>query len=617
MMNIKFSQGALLNPDNTCTFKIWAPLHDTVSLHFISPEAQWIPMKKNDLGFFSVTVENIDPSTRYFYNLDGKKDCPDPASFFQPEGVHKASAIVNHNEFVWTDEHWKGIAQKDLILYEIHVGTFTPEGTFEAIIPRLDDLLDTGINAIEIMPVGQFPGDRNWGYDGVFPFAAQNSYGGPDGLKKLVDACHQKGIAVFLDVVYNHLGPEGNYFAEFGYYFTDKYKTPWGNAINFDGPWSDAVRDFFSDNAVYWLNFFHLDGLRFDAIHAIYDTNATTVWSMMDAKVNLLEQQTGRKYILFAESDDNDPKVSLPIGSNGKGFEGQWLDDFHHAVYAMLDIDNAFLYEDFFSVAQIAKSINDGFVHSGEYVKARKRKHGAPSTGINGEKFVAFIQNHDQIGNRVGGTRLTTLITPEKVRLAAALLLLSPYIPLLFMGEEYGETNPFLYFTSHSGTELITAIKEGRKKEFERFFAEGEPEDSQDVATFNESKLNWEQRNSGTCKLMHDWYKSLIHIRKTNAALKTCDKKMLMADTIEERVLVLHRWSEDQSAYLVAVFNFSEKPFLYRLPGIKPTWKLLLSADNNKDDVFEQGSSITLNGFSMMLFSGQNNRFQTGTRFTD
>jgi maltooligosyltrehalose trehalohydrolase len=608
-MTIELSQGAIFNPGNTCTFKIWAPLHDTVSLHLTFPEAQSIPMKKNESGFFSVRVENIDPSTRYFYNLDGKKDCPDPSSFFQPEGVHKASAIIDHSKFVWKDKHWKGIPQQDLILYEIHVGTFTPDGTFEAIIHRLDDLLETGINAIEIMPVGQFPGDRNWGYDGVFPFATQSSYGGPDGLKKLVDACHQKGIAVFLDVVYNHLGPEGNYFSEFGYYFTEKYKTPWGNAINFDGPWSDAVREFFSDNVVYWLYFFHLDGLRFDAIHAIYDTNATTVWSLIDAKVNLLEQQTGHRYILFAESDDNDPKVVLPIGSNGKGFEGQWLDDFHHAVYALLDSDNAFLYEDFFSVAQIAKSINEGFVHSGEYVKARKRKHGASSVGIDGEKFVAFNQNHDQIGNRVAGTRLTTLITPEKIKLAAALLFLSPYIPLLFMGEEYGEMNPFLYFTSHSDTELIKAIKKGRKKEFERFYADGEPEDSQDVATFNESKLNWERRNSGFFNLMHDWYKSLIHIRKTNAALKTCDKKMLMADTIEERVLLLHRWNDDKSAYLIALFNFSEEPFTFCLPELKSNWKILLSTDG-KDGDFKAGSSIALMGFSVILFSGQETMFK-------
>src|SRR5690606_411563 len=300
--------------------------------------------------------------------------------------------------------------------YELHVGTFTDEGTFDAIIPRLDDLLALGINALELMPVAQFPGERNWGYDGVFPYAVQNTYGGPDGLKRLVDACHAKGLAVFLDVVYNHVGPEGNFLSKYGPYFTNKYCTPWGDAINFDDAWCDGVREYFVNNALYWLEYFHIDGLRLDAVHMVFDNGAVHFWQYLADRVKQLQERLGRPLHLIAESDLNSPRVVNPPSVGGYGFTAQWLDDFHHALYVMLDRKGRERYADFGRLDQFAKALKEGFVHSGEFVKFRKRKHGASSAGIPGDRFVAFTQNHDQVGNRPLGERLSSLIDRERLK---------------------------------------------------------------------------------------------------------------------------------------------------------------------------------------------------------
>jgi maltooligosyltrehalose trehalohydrolase len=605
-MTIDFSQGAILQPDNSCIFKTWAPLYEAMVLHIVAPKEQRITMKKDAMGFFTAHVKEVDPSAQYFYAPDDGKEFPDPASFFQPNGVHEASALINHSSFEWKDQHWKGIDKPALILYELHVGTFTPEGTFEAIIPRLDDLLDTGINAIEIMPVAQFPGERNWGYDGVFPYAVQHSYGGPEGLKQLVDACHQKGIAVYLDVVYNHIGPEGNYFKEFGPYFTHKYITPWGDAINFDGPWSDGVRDFFSDNVLYWLHHFHIDGLRLDAIHVIYDDSAFNIWGLINQKVKWLEQQTGRTYILIAECDFNNPSVITPIEKNGFGFDMEWLDDFHHIVYALLDKEGQVLYEDFYTLEQAAKAINEGFIYTGEYVKARKRKFGASSKGVPGDKFVIFNQNHDQIGNRADGARLSKLINQKSIQLATALMFLSPYIPLLFMGEEYSETAPFLYFVDHSEPALIKAVRDGRKREFAHFYNGQDPIDPQAATTFENSKLHWHLRQEPSHKMMLEWYKSLIQLRKTNPALQTFDKAFVQAYVIHEKILTMHRQSPDGIDYLFAVFNFSTDLLSFELPVDKHLWTMLLSNNEAYTTMMQTnaGARLELEGHGMMLFSG-------------
>ncbi|MBU1821504.1 MAG: malto-oligosyltrehalose trehalohydrolase, partial [Bacteroidetes bacterium] len=440
--------GAHLRAANECDFTVWAPEKQSMTLHITAPHEQRVAMQKDDMGYFNVLVKGVQPGTRYFFAPNGEKEFPDPASHYQPEGVHGPSEVVDHAAFAWQDKDWRGLPFKDLILYEIHIGTFTSEGTCEAIIPCLDELAATGINAIELMPVSQFAGGRNWGYDGVYPYAVQNSYGGPEGLKKLVDACHSRGIAVFMDVLYNHIGPEGNYFGQYGPYFTDKYSTPWGTAINFDGEWSDGVREYFATNVIHWFDTYHIDGLRLDAVHTIYDTGAVSFWELTRQRIELLQQKIGRTFYLVAESDLNSPRVVKSPEVGGMGFEAQWLDDFHHALYVLLDEKGQERYADFGQMEQLAKAYTDGFVHSGEYVKFRKRKHGASSVGIPGEKFVVFNQNHDQIGNRVGGERLSVLVDFERQKLAAAAVLLSPYVPMLFMGEEYAENTPFFYFVS-------------------------------------------------------------------------------------------------------------------------------------------------------------------------
>jgi maltooligosyltrehalose trehalohydrolase len=561
-------------------FRIWAPLRNKMLLQIEGTGKEEFEMAKDDDGFFNLELEDLPPFSKYLYKPDEEDGYPDPASAYQPEGVHGPSEIVDHDHFEWRDKEWKGIKTEDLVLYELHVGTFTKEGTFEAIIDKLDDLKDTGINALELMPVAQFPGERNWGYDGVFPYAVQNSYGGPEGLKKLVDACHAKGIAVILDVVYNHLGPEGNYLEKFGPYFTDQYKTPWGKAVNFDGEYADGVREFFSDNPVYWFRHYHVDGLRVDAIHTIYDNSAVSFWELVSAKIRQLENETGRKYLMIAESDLNSPRVIKEATDGGYGFDAQWLDDFHHALYVKVDRKGIERYYDFGRMDQLAKAYKDGFVHSGEYVKFRKRKHGKSSAGIPGNKFVAFNMNHDQVGNRVHGERLCMLVNDERLKLATAALLLSPYIPMLFMGEEYADRNPFYYFVSHSDKELIELVRKGRKEEFKDFGFDQQPPDPQDEKTFTDSKIDWEKRQAPEHRIVLQWHKKLLEMRRTLPALRSFDKQDIDFEIIDEESFLLKRKSSNASELLFAFFNFSEEVKTYVAePGIENAGKILDSND--------------------------------------
>lgn len=574
--------GAEYLGNNRCNFTVWAPLTQNMLLHLVYPKEQKIPMQQDKWGNYSVMLEDIPPGTRYFFMPEGKQDLPDPASAYQPEGVHGPSEVVDQNAYHWQDGSWHGLPFKDLILYELHVGTFTPAGTFEAIIPRLDDLLQTGINAIELMPVSQFPGNRNWGYDQVYPYAVQNSYGGPEGLKMLVDACHQKGVAVILDVVYNHLGPEGNYFSNFGPYFTDRYCTPWGDALNFDGEWSDGVREYYSDNPVFWFKHYHVDGLRCDAIHTVFDTGAIPFWELTTTKVKEVAQQVGRPLYMIAESDLNSSRVVKSPEVGGFGFDAQWLDDFHHALYAIIDPKGRERYYDFGRMEQLAKAYTDGFVHSGEWVKFRKRRHGASSAGVPGDKFVVFNLNHDQVGNRVGGERLSMLVGPERVKLAAAAILLSPYIPMLFMGEEYGEDVPFYYFVSHSNPELIKAVQEGRKKEFKDFGFEAAPPDPQGEGTFQDSKIHWEKRNEGKYGIILDWHKALIHLRRTHPILQDFNKNNIRVDIIGEQGFVIIRQSPDGRQHVICLFNLSEEEIAYPLPSFEQQFAKLLHSKESR-----------------------------------
>jgi len=565
--------------DKFCRFTVWAPEKKQVILHVVAPFNKELLMEKNEEGYFAVEIETDEKELRYFFKPDGETDFPDPASQYQPEGVHGHSQTIDHSAFTWNDGNWKSIPLNEMIIYELHVGTFTPEGTFEAIIPRLDELKDVGINALEIMPVSQFPGNRNWGYDGVYPYAVQNSYGGPQGLKKLVNACHQKGIAVILDVVYNHLGPEGNYFSQFGPYFTTRYNTPWGDAINFDDAWSDGVREYFSDNVTYWLEHYHIDALRFDAIHAIFDAGAIHFWELTHQKVKQLEEKIGRRFYLIAESDLNNPKVVKIPEQGGYGFDAQWLDDFHHALYTLINAGDKQRYYDFGNIDQLVKAYNEGFVHSGEWVKFRKKKYGASSANIPGDKFVIFIQNHDQTGNRADGKRLCMLIDFERLKLASAAVLLAPYIPMLFMGEEYGDESPFLYFVSHSDKELIKAVQEGRKKEFADFGFDENVPDPQDENTFSQSILKWDKRNEAHHKMILDWHKELIRMRKTFAPLKDFDKRNIQAKTINESSFVLYRHTAGMEESMICIFNFSEEEIKYVPSLVQRATKVFDSKD--------------------------------------
>jgi maltooligosyltrehalose trehalohydrolase len=573
-----------------CQFTLWAPLVQDVAVRLLEPE-RVIPLQCQD-GYWQGTIE-AEPGDLYFYQLDGdshgdskaKRDCADPASHSQPQGVHGASAIVNH-QFNWTDENWTGVPLAQMIIYELHVGTFTPEGTFAAIIPRLSALKELGVNAIEIMPVAQFPGDsagadgcayRNWGYDGVFPYAVQHSYGGVEGFKQLVDACHQQGIAVVLDVVYNHLGPEGNYLWGLGTYFTDKYKTPWGSAVNFDSEHSDGVREYFVQNVLYWLENFHVDALRLDAIHAIYDFGAKHILQEMAEATKAFSQQQGRDYYLFAESDLNDTRILRHPSEGGYGMDAQWNDDFHHVLHVLLTGENQGYYEDYDGIHQLAKAYQESFVYTWNYSPHRQRHYGSKATECSPSQFVVFAQNHDQVGNRMKGDRLSHLLSFDAQKLAAAATLLSPSIPMLFMGEEYGETAPFLFFISHSDSQLVEAVRAGRKREFADFHQEGEPDDPQAIATFEKSKLNWEQRHSEPHRTLWLFYQKLLKLRTEHPALRHPSRQTLEVSVLEaENTLKLRRWYQHHQ--ILCLLNISSEVSQFRITLPPGTWKKLLDS---------------------------------------
>src|SRR6185503_2081252 len=404
--------------------------------------------------------------------------------------------------FDWQDQTWKGLPLPDYLIYELHVGTFTAEGTFDAAISYLDGLRELGITAIELMPVAQFPGNRNWGYDGVYPYAVQNSYGGPLALKRLVQACHERGLAAILDVVYNHLGREGNYLRELGHYFTDRYRTPWGDAVNFDGPHSDEVRRFFIENALYWITEFHFDALHLDAAHPIFEHSARPFLAELSEAVHRRGEELHRLVYLIPEISMNDVRLILPRQQGGCGCDAQWNDDFHHSLHTLLTGERTGYYQDFGRIEHLVKSLREGFVYTGQDSQYRQRRHGNSARAVPSRRFVICCQNHDQVGNRQLGERLSQLVSFEDLKLAAAVVLLSPCIPLLFMGEEYGETAPFLYFISHSDPDLIEAVRQGRRAEFAAFDWRGEVPDPQDEATFLSAKLRHELRESGQNKML-------------------------------------------------------------------------------------------------------------------
>lgn len=606
---IKMRIGAHYLGNRKCEFTVWAPLLKELSLKLAAPLEQKFAMKRDEKGYWQALIDDITPGTRYCYSLEGRIQKPDPASFYQPQGVHGPSEVIDHNNFHWEDGGWKGVSLNEMIIYELHVGAFTLEGTFEAIIPRLPDLIGLGINTIEIMPVGQFSGECNWGYDGVYPFSVQNSYGGPNGLKKLVNACHKNGISVILDVIYNHLGPEGNYLAEFAPYFTDRYKTPWGMAVNFDGRYSDEVRNYFIQNALYWLNAFHIDALRLDAVHSIFDMSVKPFLKELAEKIEDFSLKQARKFYLIAESDLNDPKLILSKENHGYGIDAQWDDDFHHALHTLITGESNGYYADFGRISDLVKAFRETFVYSWNYSIFRKRHHGSSVKDEMADKFIVFSQNHDQVGNRTLGERLSVLVNFEALKLTAGAYILSPYVPLIFMGEEYSEESPFLFFVSYSDASLIKAVQRGRKEEFKAFGWQQEAPDPQAPDTFMRSKLNWEKRLEGKQGVLYGFYKELIRLRKKVPALFNLDKNKMEVSGVEtDKLILLKRWHNDNQLYCIMNFNKKDISITADLGGgewlkiIDSSDKIWMGPGSSLPEKIKNKDNLTIKALSLALY---------------
>jgi maltooligosyltrehalose trehalohydrolase len=498
-------------------FRVWAPRPARVDVVIGDRR---VPMHQVAGGWWSGLDGAAGPGTDYGFSLNGGPPRSDPRSAFQPHGVSGPSRIVGHDDFPWTDQRWRGVPLAGAVLYECHVGTFSRAGTFAGAIEHLPHLVDLGVDVLEILPVGEFPGRRGWGYDPVSLFAPHHAYGGPDGLKQLVNAAHEAGLAVIMDVVYNHLGPTGNYLPEFGPYFTSSHQTNWGDAINFDGPDSDEVRRFVIDNALMWLTDYHCDGLRLDAVHAIADTSATHILAQLADEVGALAAHLGRPLPLIAESDLNDARLVRSREVGGYGLTAFWADEWHHAVHAACTGERTGYYEDFGPLAALAKALRQAWVYDGIYSPHRRRVFGQLPTGLAGSQFVVCTQNHDQVGNRAAGDRSAALMSEGRLRVAAALLLTSPFAPMLFQGEEWGATAPFPYFTDHADPELGEAVRAGRRREFAAFgWAPEDVPDPQDIATFERAVLDWAELAKDTHADLLLWYRTLMSLRKRTPAL--------------------------------------------------------------------------------------------------
>jgi maltooligosyltrehalose trehalohydrolase len=506
-------------------------------------EQHFHEMDRVENGWWMLDAPEVKAGQDYQFRIDKKQVNPDPRSLYQPGGVRGPSTVVELESFSWTDHAFQSRPLSAALLYELHVGTFTPGGTFESAIARLDHLVELGVTHVELMPIAEFCGKRGWGYDGVFPFAPHHAYGGPAGLAAFVNACHEHNLAVILDVVYNHLGPSGNCLHHFGPYFTDRHKTPWGSSLNFDGPYSDDVRKYFVDNATMWLRGYHIDGLRLDAVHAIVDTSATPFLEQLAAEVKHLEAQVGRHLTLIAESDLNDPRIVRSQERDGFGFHAQWNDDFHHALHVVLTEEKSGYYGDFGGMDDLACVFRRPYLYDGRFSPHRLRSHGRPAYGVHASSFVAYSQNHDQVGNRATGERLHQLVSINLAKVAAGLTILSPYVPLLFQGEEWAASSPFQYFVDFSeDLELAKSVVEGRRKEFAGLQDVETVPDPQAKETFERSKLNWKDLNEDYHQEMLAWYQELIRVRRRIPAL--VDGRMERVSTSyddEHRTLVVER----------------------------------------------------------------------------
>ena len=587
--------GAFWTPERRCEFRVWAPRSQAVTLRLIQPGRadRLIDLQAVGLGWFALELEEVDPGDRYLFRLSPSGlERPDPASVHQPLGVHGPSEVIDRR-FSWSEaeRRWRGIPLAHYVILELHVGTFTPEGTFDAAISQLDRLVDLGITAVELMPVAQFPGERNWGYDGVYPFAPQSSYGGVEGLKRFVQACHERGLAVILDVVYNHLGPEGNYLRDFGSYFTNRYHTPWGDAINFDGPDSDTVREYFYHNALMWQTEYRFDALRLDAVHAIADLSASPFLAELKAVTAARATELGRPFYLIAESDQNDSRLIRPASVSGMGLDAVWSDDFHHALHVALTGETSGYYADFTAPGACLQRIwSGGFAYDGEYSPYRKRRHGNPAHDLEPFRFVVCSQNHDQVGNRAFGERLSVLTDLEGQKLALAATLLSPFTPLLFMGEEYGEDNPFLYFVSHGDPDLVEQVRQGRRNEFARFSWSDDIPDPQAFETFERSRPDPSKGLQEPGATLVRFTREVLRLRRDHPALRGGNPFPDRVDLDETgKVLRVHRRGGGSNGSVSAWlwFNLGDQPAALNLPPLDsnptmtPNWHFHLLLDSS------------------------------------
>jgi maltooligosyltrehalose trehalohydrolase len=537
-------------------FQVWAPHVEKMA---INVDGATFPMRGPDShGWWELEVDEVRPGAEYAYYIDeDPTPYPDPRSQWQPKGVHGVSRVYDQTSFRWGDASFCAPALASGILYELHVGTFTPEGTLDAAICKLDYLTALGVTHVELMPLAAFAGERGWGYDGVSLFAVHSNYGGPEALKRFVNAAHCKGLAVLLDVVYNHFGPVGNYSGKFGPYVTELHRTPWGGAVNLEEAGADQVRRFFCDNALMWLRDFHADGLRLDAVHAFVDRSAIHFLEQLTREVDALASTISRSMVLIAESDLNDPRIVTPRESGGFGLDAQWSDDFHHALFAVLAREErAGYYRDFGEIGQLSKALVSTFVYDGVYSKHRDRVHGKWAGNLSQNKFVGFIQNHDQIGNRAFGDRLQEIVGWDRAKIAAAVVLTSPFIPLIFQGEEWAASSPFQYFADHDDPKVAKSVSEGRKREFRAFGWDPDMiPDPEDPATFERCKLKWDELGERKHREMHDWYKDLIRLRRATPSLNDGGAGRTRFQFDEEE-----KWFSMMRGDITLICNLGEEP---------------------------------------------------------
>ncbi len=541
------------------TLRVWAPGKSSVEAETAGGRT---PLVAQDGGWWAAEVP-VRPGEDYAFVVDGGDPRPDPRSAWQPHGVHAASRLIDHDAFDWTDQHWRGLPLAGAVLYELHIGTFTPEGTFDAAIGHLDHLASLGITAVELLPCNAYDGRWGWGYDGVAWFAVHEPYGGPEGLKRFVDAAHARGLGVVMDVVHNHLGPSGNYLGQFGPYTTEAHQTPWGAAVNLDQTGSDEVRRYLVDDALMWLRDYHCDGLRLDAVHALVDDRAVHVLEQMATEVDQLGARLGKPLWLVAESDRNDPRTVQPASAGGLGIEGQWADDVHHALHATLTGERAGYYGDFGSLPTLAKALVGPFVHDGTWSSFRGRHHGRPvPLDVPGHAFVVYLQDHDQIGNRATGDRISATLSDGLLKVGAALVLLSPFTPMLFMGEEWGARTPWQFFSDHAG-ELGEAVRKGRRAEFgSHGWDAGAIPDPQDEATYRASQLDWTEPETERGADLLAWHRELIALRRSRPELSDADRAAVTVAFDEDA-----RWLTVRRGSVLVAVNLAETGQAVPTPG--------------------------------------------------